>query len=262
LSFAQIHKSGAISNLLDTYPRSRPPLSDAHGKVYAEQYRINRDGESVVDGAAQKLEEWMHRRVARRSGGPLLELGGGTLNHLRFESNTEPYDVVEPFTALYEGRPEARKVRDFFDSVQDIPHDRSYRRIISIAVLEHLPDLPADVARSALLLDRDGVFQAGIPSEGGLLWWLGWRLSTGIGYYLRTGLDYGVVMRHEHVNDAPGILAVVRHLFDEVKIARFPTPIHQLSFYAYLEATGPRRDVAQQLLDRRAGIQSVPANQL
>jgi SAM-dependent methyltransferase len=239
--------------LFSDYPRTRPPLTEAHAKVYAEQYRINRDGETLADGAAQKLEQWMHRRIARLSGGPLLELGGGTLNHLRFENDAEPYDVVEPFTALFEGRPEARKVRAFFDGAEQIPDSNSYRRIISVAVLEHLPDLPADVAKCALLLDEDGVFQAGIPSEGGFLWWLGWRFSTGLAYYLRTGLDYGVVMRHEHVNDAREILAVVKHFFDHVQVTRFPTPFHELSFYAYLEARGPRRDRAREFLEARAG---------
>jgi hypothetical protein len=248
-----VSSRGSIDRLLRTYPRTRPPLSDAHARIYAEQYRINRDGDTIIDGAAQKLEEWMHRRVARLTGGPVLELGAGTLNHLRFEQESEPYDVVEPFKALYEGRPEATRVRDFFDGVQSIPYDRKYRRIISIAVLEHLPDLPLDVARSALLLEENGTFQAGIPSEGGALWWLGWRLSTGIGYYLRTGLDYGVVMRHEHLNDAAVILKTIRHFFDDVKVARFPTPFHQLSFYAYIEARRPKRELAQRFLDGRTG---------
>jgi hypothetical protein len=252
LKHTHIVKPSSFEALLATYPRTRPSLSDAHAKVYAEQYRINRDGDTVVDGAAQKLEEWMHRQVARVNGGPILELGAGTLNHLRFETCSEPYDVVEPFSALYEGRVEAAKVRDFFDSAQDVPTARNYQRIISIAVLEHLPDLPGDIARSALLLDDDGVFQAGIPSEGGFLWWAGWRFSTGIAYFLRTGLDYGVVMRHEHLNDAPTILALVQHFFEEVKVKRFPTPFHQLSFYAYLEARTPRRELAHRFLDARA----------
>ena len=55
---------------------------------------------------------------------------------------------------------------------------------------------------AALRLEADGVFQAGIPSEGGFLWGIAWRLSTGISYYLRTGLGYGVVMRHEHIDSA------------------------------------------------------------
>lgn len=235
-----------------SYPRERPALSDRHSEIYAEQYRINRDGETLADGAAQKLEEWMHRRIASRQGGPVLELGAGTLNHLRFEENLAAYDVVEPFRELYEGRSELARVRNVFETVVDVPAERQYRRIVSIAVLEHLPDLPGDLARSVLLLEDGGVFQAGIPSEGGLLWWCGWRFSTGLSYYLRTGLDYGVVMRHEHLNDAREIETAVRHFFDQVTIKRFPTPFHHLSFYAYVEATGPRKDAARRYLESRA----------
>lgn len=243
-------QSNSVEAILGSYPRTRSPLTPAHEKVYAEQYKINRTGATAVDGIAQKLEEWMHRRVAAVPGGPVLELGAGTLNQMRYEREGLAYDVVEPFRELYEGRPEAARVRDFYDYTQDVPADRRYQRITSVAVLEHLPDLPSDVARSALLLADTGVFQAGIPSEGGLLWWMGWRFATGIGYYLRTGLDYGVLMRHEHVNDAKTILAVVGHFFEQVRVSRFPTPVHQLSFYTYLEARKPRRDVAQGFLDK------------
>jgi hypothetical protein len=248
-SQAQVRRSADLP--FPDYPRTRPPLTEAHAKIYAEQYRINRDGETLADGAAQRLEQWMHRRIAALAGGPVLELGAGTLNHLRFERGAEPYDVVEPFTDLYRGRAECDRVRAFYDGAQEVPKDNCYRRIISVAVLEHLPDLPADVATSALLLDKEGAFQAGIPSEGGFLWWLGWRFSTGLAYYLRTGLDYGVIMRHEHLNNAPEILKVVRYFFDDVKVVRFPTPFHQVSFYAYLEARGPRRARAREFLQRR-----------
>jgi hypothetical protein len=185
-----------ISAVLGSYPRERPALGSAYEKVYAEQYRINREGATAVDGAAQRLERWMHRQVAGVAGQPVLELGAGTLNHLQFEQEIGHYDIVEPFGLLYGGKPQLAAVRQNFASIQDIRPEGQYRRIISIAVLEHLVDLPRDLARSALLLDREGVFQAGIPSEGGLLWWLGWRFSTGLAYFLRTGLNYGRVMRH------------------------------------------------------------------
>jgi hypothetical protein len=130
-------------------------------------------------------------------------LGAGTLNHRRYESPRDAYDVVEPFRKLFDGRPETAQARSFFDDVRDIPADRRYHRIVSIAVLEHMTNLPTDIARAVLHPRPDGIFQAGIPSEGGLLWWISWRFSTGISYRLRTGLDYGVVMRHEHGNGAP-----------------------------------------------------------
>lgn len=40
---------------------------------------------------------------------------------------------------------------------------------------------------------------------------MAWRLSTGVGFWLRNKLPYGVLMRHEHVNDAEEIEAVVRY---------------------------------------------------
>lgn len=237
-----------IARLLGSYPRRRPPLTPAHERIYAEQYRLNRDGAAPVERLAQYLERWMHNRIAARQEGPILELGAGTLNHRRYERSDVAYDVVEPFHGLFEGRPEVRLVRDFFDGVASVPIDRRYRRIISIAVLEHMTNLPEDVAHAALRLAPDGVFQAGIPSEGGALWWVGWRFSTGITYYLRTGLDYGVAMRHEHVNTAPEIIAIVRYLFGDVQLKRFPFPGHHLSFYTYLEARGPRADRCRMLV--------------
>jgi hypothetical protein len=240
-----------IADLIASYPRDRTVLPEAYQKIFAEQYKINREGASAVDGAAQKLEQWMHRKVASVAGSPVLELGAGTLNHLQYE-NAADYDVIEPFTSLFEGKPELARVRSAYDSIHEIPSENRYRRIVSIAVLEHLTDLPRELARSALLLDDGGVFQAGIPSEGGFLWWLGWRFSTGLAYFLRTGLDYGKVMRHEHVNNAREILAMVSHLFEEVTVSRFPAPLSHLSFYTYLEARRPRLDLARELLGSAA----------
>lgn len=200
---------------------------------------MKRDGAQPIDSLAQRLELWMHRQVAKGTGGPVFEFGAGTLNHCRHERQSVTYDVVEPFHALYQGRPEIASVRDFFDSVHTIPPDHRYARIMSIAVLEHMDNLPRDMGRAALHLSEGGMFQAGIPSEGGFLSWLGWRFSTGISYYIRTKLDYGVVMRHEHLNTAPEIVSVIGHLFSQVKVRRFPLPWHQTSFYAYVEASNP-----------------------
>ena len=247
-----VRKVMNLRELLASYPRVRPSLPDAYQKVYAEQYKINREGATSVDSAAQRLEQWMHRKVASghtgQPGGAVLELGAGTLNHLRFEPDAAAYDVVEPFVTLFEGKPELARVRECYASVHDVPADNRYDRVISIAVLEHLTDLPRELARSALLMAEGGTFQAGIPREGGFLWWLGWRFSTGLAYFLRTRLDYGKVMRHEHVNNADEIRALVSHLFEDVSLSRFPTPLGHLSFYTYLEARRPRLDVARALL--------------
>lgn len=230
-----------IDSLLATYPRARPPLSQAHQAAYEREYRLNREGRSVATSISKKLESWMHRKVAaKRDAAVVLELGAGTLNHLRYEA-AGAYDIVEPFDALFRASPHLSRVRQVYRDVAHVPGDMRYDRIFSVAVLEHLEALPEVVARCGLLLKEGGMFQAGIPSEGGLLWGLSWRISTGLGYRLRTGLSYKALMRHEHVNSASEIKMILNHFFERTSVEYFPMPAHHASFYTYLEATKPRR---------------------
>jgi hypothetical protein len=231
-----------IQSLLRSYPRIRPALTSAHRALYVEEYRANRCGSSQLFSAVASLERWMHRVVTNPGGGALLEIGGGSLNHVRFERNVDEYDVIEPFHQLWHDSPERTKVRTFYDDMREVPDNVRYTRIISIAVLEHLENLPWVVARSATMLSTAGLFQAGFPSEGGLLWGLSWRLTTGIAYRLRTGLDYSVVMKHEHVNSAIEIITVVKYFFADVHFWRYPLPFHHLSFYTAVLAREPRLD--------------------
>jgi len=67
--------------------------------------------------------------------------------------------------------------------------------------------------------------------------------TTGLEFRLRHGLDYGDLMRHEHVNTAAEIEALVKALFEHVEIKSFGVG-RQLSLYRFLAAKGPRLDVA------------------
>lgn len=225
--------------MLDKFPKTRPPLTAAHQKVFESEYKLNRDGNAPVEGIAQKLEAWMHKQVAAHASDTVLEVGAGTLNHLPFEQKDTQYDVVEPFVSLMEGNPNNHRVNDYYRHLSDIPATKAYDRILSIAVLEHMTDLPKEIAQCGLLLKENGLFQAGIPSEGGFLWGMAWRCTTGLAYRLRNKLSYKTVMRHEHVNTSPEIISVLRYFFKDVTIKRFPTPWHHLSFYAYIEARNP-----------------------
>jgi hypothetical protein len=233
----------ATAALLRSYPRTRPPLPEAHRRIYLDEYRRNRGASGgVLFRVTASLEGWMHRRIARlQTGRRLLELGAGTLNHLQYEP-AMPYDIVEPWPALYQHSATRDRIARAYASIADIPEQDRYARIISVAVLEHVENLPDLVARSGLLLDRDGVFQAGIPAEGGMLWGLAWRSTTGIAYRLRTGLPYAPVMQHEHLNTAAEIIAILRHFFGSVELSWFPLPSRHLSFYCCIEARDPDLD--------------------
>jgi hypothetical protein len=237
-----------IDTILTSYPRTRPPLTSEHKALYIQEYQQNREGDRTVDNLAQRLERWMHRQVISHRSADLLELGAGTLNHIHHEHPNTLYDIVEPFAELYQNSSQLDQVSNIYNSVKEIPQDKIYSRIISIATLEHMTNLPLEVALSATHMGNSSIFQAGIPSEGGLLWWLGWRCTTGVSYWLRNRLDYGILMRHEHVNKANEIIAIVEYFFENVKIKRFPMPFHFLSFYTYLEATKPHMDRVEQLI--------------
>jgi len=233
-----------IATLLASYPRARPPLPAAAARIYVEEYKVNRGVNARgLYRVIVWLESWMHRRVAfSAAGSTLLEIGAGTVNHRRFEERASVYDIVEPLPALYAGSPEIARIDHIYASIDDVPVAPRYDRIFSVAVLEHVEHLPALVAACALRLADGGVFQAGIPAEGGMVWGLAWRMTTGVSYRLRTGLPYAPVMRHEHVNTAVEIIAILRHLFDDVMISWFPLPVRHFAFYAYIEARRPKFD--------------------
>ncbi len=233
-----------IASLLASYPRIRPSLPCGNARIYIEEYKINRGiGASRLYRIVASLESWMHRRVAACNAGPaLLEVGAGTLNHRPYEEKASVYDIVEPLPRLYEGSPHLARVNQIYTTIQQVPATSRYDRIFSIAVLEHVEDLPAIVAACAERLGDHGVFQAGIPAEGGLAWGLAWRTTTGISYRLRTGQPYGPVMRHEHINNATEIIAIVRFFFADVHVRWFPLATRHLAFYGYIEARRPHLD--------------------
>ena len=199
------------------------------------------------------MEAWMHRRVARDAATrktPLttLEIGAGNLNHVQYEPEVEVYDVVEDLIELPQKSPYRHRIRHSYRSVDEIRNEK-YDRIVSIAVLEHFCDLPTVIAKCALLLSPNGQMRIGIPSEGTILWRLGWELTTGVEFRARHGLNYGVLMRHEHVNTAKEINTVLRFFFKNVRrevLGWIPV----LSLYQYFECSEPDTERCHGIFDR------------
>ena len=236
-----------LADVLARFPKTRPGLPPKLQAIYARQYVENRAGGSPAASMSQRLERWMHHQVAAdvKTDGPrsTLELGAGTLNQLAFEPPCDAYDIVEPFEELFRDSPQRGRIRDVYADAADVPADRSYDRITTVAALEHIGDLPLVLARAARRLSDGGVMRAAIPSEGGFLWTLGWRLTTGLEFRLLHGLDYGLMMAHEHVNDAREVETLMRALFEEVGVKSFGLG-RQLSLYRFIAAKRPRLDVA------------------
>jgi hypothetical protein len=238
---------------LSAFPKNRPLLPAAYQPIYEKEYIINRTAGSFSNRLASNLEAWMHLKVAKekiKDGEVLLEIGAGTLNHLNWERGAYIYDVIEPNRFLIDTEIKSSMLGVIYSSIKEVPVDARYDRILSVAVLEHLCDLPDQIAYSGKLLQEGGCFCAGIPSEGGWLWEMAWRFGTGPGFKKRTGLDYEILMRHEHVNTALEIIDVVSYFFESVSIARFPFPWLSLSLYCFIKAQKPRLDRCEKYLQR------------
>ena len=233
--------------MFEKFPKMRPPLPREIQDIYSAHYKSNREGQTAASSLAQRMESWLHRQVAsdvanlQSSAKVTLELGAGTLNQLRYEPTIGAYDIVEPFTELYKNSPLLGKVRNIYSDISKVPSSYAYDRITSIATLEHVCNLPEVIARSGLLLADNGVLRASVPSEGTLLWTLGWKLTTGLEFKLRHRLDYGLLMKHEHVNTAKEIEEVLEYFFKEIKCKVFGLT-KSISLYRYYECRNPRVD--------------------
>lgn len=240
------------------FPKERTPLAPEYAAIYLKHYKNSREGNSQILGLAKRAERWMHKKVAEDvRDGPTkstLEIGAGTLNQLPFEPRSPSYDIVEPFHDLYRASPRLHRIRNIYRDIAEVPRDATYDRIISIAVLEHVCNLPELVARTGLLLAKGGQFRAGIPSEGTVLWRLGWKTTTALDFRLRYKLDYEVLMRYEHVNTATEIEDVVRHFFAEIEDSVFGLA-KSLSLYQFYACSQPRLDRCADYL-RSRGVTS------
>ena len=113
-----------------------------------------------------------------------------------------------------------------------VPDNQRYDRITSIASFEHICNLPEVIAKSGLLLKPGGVLRTSIPSEGTCLWSLSWKLTTGIEFRIKYGLDYGILIKHEHVNSAREIEELLCYFFKNTKCIVFGLS-KKLSFYQF-----------------------------
>jgi hypothetical protein len=242
-----------IDQILSRFPKKRLALSPEMEALHLDVLVANRERQTWLSKISNLLESWMHRQVADRGRAVpatrLLEIGAGTMNHVDFEPASICYDAVEPIEELYKGKDVLARLANLYNDAKSIPEDTKYERIVSVATLEHLTELPFQVATSGLRLAEGGVFQVGIPCEGGFLWGFSWRISTAVAFRLKTGFNFADHMKYEHVNDAREIREVLSYFFREITVKRFPLPLFHLSLYEYIEARLPNAQRCRDYLE-------------
>lgn len=214
-------------------------LPQKYRDIYEEFYINYSQANTFFRKLSLLVERWYHLKAynAKTKAHAILELGSGNLNHVKFEKNFKQYDVIEPKEFLIKASNplDLEKINNIYKSIDDLPKEKLYDKIISIAVLEHVENLDSVLEKLSQKLSKKGKFIVEIPAEGELLWWLGWRLTTGIGFWFKYKLDYGVIMRYEHVNNAEEILYYLRKYFKIKLINSFPFNIKNFRLYIHLE---------------------------
>ncbi|HAQ18200.1 MAG TPA: methyltransferase type 12 [Prolixibacteraceae bacterium] len=242
--------------MFENYPKVRTELPPGFQKIYAEHYKKNREGETSASSVAQKMEGWMHRKIAEDVKGisdkVTLEIGAGTLNQLNYEE-TSPYDIIEPFTELYINSKFRNRINRVYKDIDEVDELNKYDRITSIATFEHITDLPKVVAKTCIHLNNPGTLRVSIPNEGTFLWKLGYKLTTGIEFKIKYGLDYSILMNYEHVNTAGEIEQILSYFYENVKCSCFGLN-KRIAFYRFYECSKPKIELAKEYLstlDRR-----------
>lgn len=231
--------------ILDKFPKKRIELPEAFKKIYHQHYLSNREGKYKTTSLSQKLESWMHKKVAEdvavgNKKVSTLEIGAGTLNQLKYEPVQQDYDIVEPFKELFENSLFLKNIRKVYNDINDI-NNIKYDRIISIATFEHIMNLPFVVAKSATLLnEKTGHLRVGIPNEGTIMWKLGTKV-TGFEFKKKYGLDYQILMQYEHVNTANDIEQVLDYFFENITCSVFGIS-KELAFYRFYDCSNPRME--------------------
>lgn len=124
-------KGRKMPNIFPQFPKTRYSLPKQYAEIYESHYKSNRNGDTTASGAAQKMERWLHKKVANDTRGlqgrKTLEIGAGTLNQLNFECDFSHYDAIEPFSALYNDSPNLSKVRKIYADISEVASEFSIK---------------------------------------------------------------------------------------------------------------------------------------
>lgn len=145
-----------------------------------------------------------------------LEVGAGLGEHAHWENlKNQEYTMLEYREEwchqLRAQNPGCKVIHGDIQGRLEYP-DGYFDRIIAIHVLEHLPDLPKALSEIHRLLVPGGQFDIVIPCEGGLAYGFARKISSERMFKKNFGMDYGPIIRAEHVNTCAEILEELSRL--------------------------------------------------
>jgi len=211
---------------MTTWPKQLPELT-------AEQIAIRDDYmdyfySEVYTARFGLIQKFNHTYAARTAATKLrtLDVGAGLGEHLEFEDGH-----AGEYVAL-ELRPEmAEEIVRRYPYITTVTGNMEdglpfaageFDRVLAIHVLEHLPNLPADLEELARVLRPGGVLSVVLPCEGGLAYTLGRSLTTKRMFEKRYGVSFDWCIASEHVSAVPEIVHELDQRFTREHASWFP----------------------------------------
>lgn len=145
-----------------------------------------------------------HRYIASRGKnmhGTVLDVGSGVGYHLKFENlKSRKYICLDSNSSML-ARIKNNKVKKINASCDKIPlKNKSINLIIASHILEHLSNLAKCLGEIERVLKDNGTLLVVLPCDPGYFWRFLTYFSPSRKRLKKSGLDYKIVMKHEHVN--------------------------------------------------------------
>lgn len=234
---ARERSPGGAETAAARWPKRPPVLTPEQVRAREEFVRVWHEVMPARLGFIERFNQGFVARLPARAGARTLEVGPGLGAQARWRgASLDGYACLEErasFCEVLRGilPPEAVFHGDIQER-QPWP-DGHFERIIAIHILEHLRDLPAALAEIDRLLAREGCFDVVVPTEGGLAYALGRKLSAERLFRKRFRMDYTPIRRNEHVSTFPEIAAELTRVFRVERRSFYPlcVPIPTINLF-------------------------------
>ena len=228
---------GHVAASVSRWPKRPPVLTAEQARAREEFVRVWHEVMPERLGFIERFNQGFVARLPMRPEARTLEVGPGLGAQARWrgaggdgyvcleerESFCEVLREILPREAVFQGDIQER---------QPWP-DGHFERVIAIHILEHLKDLPAALAEIERLLAPDGCFDVVIPTEGGLAYALGRKLSAERLFRKRFRMDYTPIRLNEHVSTFSEIASELERVFRVERRAFYPliVPIPTINLF-------------------------------